>query len=155
MNLSDSTLQIALSKEGVSEVPKGSNSGPDVNMYLSSVGLGPGYAWCMAFVYWCVNQAAKELDLTNPLQKTAGVMLQWSTTTCRKLSNYDSGVKPGDIFIMEFGHGTGHTGIVEKISNGLVHTIEGNSNEDGSREGYEVCRHSRPIGHFKGFIQLP
>jgi hypothetical protein len=37
----------------------------------------------------------------------------------------------------------------------MVHTIEGNSNNDGSREGYEVVRHLRPISHIQGFLRLP
>lgn len=155
MTLAERSLQIALTNEGVSEKPKGSNSGPEVNIYLRSVGLGPGYAWCMAFVYWCVSQAAKELDLVNPLIKTAGVLRQWNETTLRKLPNRAAAVKPGDIFIMEFGHGTGHTGFVEKVVGGLAYTIEGNTNDDGSREGYEVARRTRTISSLKGFIQLP
>jgi len=34
---------------GVVEEPPGSNSGPEVDQFLASVGLGPGYAWCAAF----------------------------------------------------------------------------------------------------------
>lgn len=155
MTLAERALQIALKNEGVSEKPKGSNGGPEVNIYLRSVGLGSGFAWCMAFVYWCVKNAAEELQVPHPLVKTGGVMLQWNNTKCRKLTNRDKGIKPGDIFIMEFGHGTGHTGFVEKVVGGLVYTIEGNTNDDGSREGYEVARRQRALSSFKGFIQLP
>lgn len=153
--IADLSLQIAATQVGVQEVPKGSNGGPEVNQYLKSVGLGPGYAWCMAFVYWTVNKAVLQLNLPHPLIKTAGVMTQWDQTHARKLANRASGVKPGDIFIMKFPHGTGHTGFVESIDNGMIHTIEGNTNEDGSREGYEVARRSRPISSIFGFIQLP
>lgn len=155
MNLSAKALQIALTQLGVSEVPKGSNGGPQVNKYLKSVGLGPGYAWCMAFVYWCVNEAAKELDRKNPLVKTAGVLLQWNSVNLRLLPARSSAVKPGDIFIMQFAHGLGHTGFVEKVGKGIIYTIEGNTNDDGSREGYEVARRQRSITTIKGFIQLP
>ena len=152
--LAQKALDIALTHEGISEEPKGSNSGPVVNQYLKSVGLGKGYPWCMAFVYWCVNEAAKMLEIKNPLQKTGGVMLQYNTTRLRKLPKTSRGIQPGDIFIMEFGHGTGHTGFVVKIEGSVVHTIEGNTNDDGSREGYEVAKRKRPISSFKGFIQL-
>jgi hypothetical protein len=155
MTLADQTLVIAQSQVGVVEQPKGSNSGPEVNTYLKSVGLGAGYSWCMAFVYWCVNQAASKLAVPNPLVKTGGVMVQWNSTKLRLLPTHSSAIKPGDIFVMEFSHGLGHTGIVEKIEKGLVYTIEGNTNEDGSREGYEVARRVRSITQFKGFIQLP
>jgi len=155
VSIAAKTLEIAQSNVGVQEHPKGSNSGPEVNEFLRSVGLGPGFAWCMAFVYFCTNKACQELNLPVPLVQTGGVMDQWNLTHCRKLPNRASGVKPGDIFIMEFAHGTGHTGFVESISDGMIHTIEGNTNEDGSREGYEVARRERAISSIHGFIQLP
>lgn len=155
MTLSEQSLLTATSQLGVMEQPKGSNKGPEVEMYLKSVGLGGGFAWCMAFVYWCVNEASKKMNRPNPLVKTAGVMDQFRKTQLRILPKTSIGIKPGDIFILEFAHGLGHTGFVKSIDNGIVTTIEGNSNEDGSREGYEVCSHHRPISSFKGFIQLP
>ncbi len=155
MTLAERSLKIALVHEGVSEHPKGSNSGPEVDIYLKSVGLGKGYAWCMAFVYWCVNTACKEMNRPNPLVKTGGVLRQWNETTLRKLTVRDKGIKPGDIFIMEFSKGMGHTGFVEKVAGGMIYTIEGNTNDDGSREGYEVARRVRAVGSLKGIIQTP
>lgn len=155
MTLAQRTLAIALTQLGVTEAPKGSNGGPEVSRYLSSVGLKPGFSWCMAFVYWSVQQACNELQQKNPLVKTAGVMDQVRRTNLRMIPARSSGVKPGDIFIMEFAHGLGHTGFVESVSPGIVHTIEGNTNDDGSREGYEVARRQRSITTIKCFIQLP
>ena len=145
-------LQAAVSQVGVQEVPKGSNRGPQVSKYLASVGLNPGYAWCMAFVYWCAQQAEISLKEPNPLVRTAGVMKQWLSIPGKyKHPN----PLPGDIFIMSFGHGTGHTGFVTDIHiNGTFDTIEGNSNSDGSREGYEVCRHCRTTRSVHGFIRI-
>ena len=155
MTLAQKSLSIALTQLGISENPCGSNSGPEVNLYLKSIGLNSGYAWCMAFVYWCVNQAANELGVKNPLVKTAGVLLQWNSTTLRKFPNRSTSVKPGDVFIMEFDHGKGHTGFVVSVKKGVVHTVEGNTNDDGSREGYEVALRQRTITSIKGFIQIP
>lgn len=150
-------LEVALTQVGVSEQPKNSNTGPEVNMYLKAVGLKPGFAWCMAFVYWCVNEAAAKLAVGNPLVKTAGVLKQWNETNLRKLSPVADlkAIKPGDVFIMEFKHGNGHTGFVVNVKGSNVYTIEGNTNDDGSREGYEVALRVRNIKDFKGFIQLP
>ena len=53
---------------------------------------------------------------------------------------------------MDFGKGLGHTGFVERIDGTSIHTIEGNTNDTGSREGYEVCRRIRKINTIKGFI---
>lgn len=151
-SLSIEALFVASTQIDVKE--DGNNAGPEVARYLKSVGLNTGYAWCMAFVYWSVNVAAKRLNLQNPLIPTAGVLRQWNETTCRKIPNRSSAIKPGDIFIMEFGGGKGHTGFVEKISGSIVHTIEGNTNDEGSREGYEVARRQRSLSEIKGFIQL-
>ena len=63
-------LEIAASQLGI--VEKKNNSGPDVEKYLASVGLGAGYPWCMAFVYWCCTQAG-----IKGLIKTGGVLRQW------------------------------------------------------------------------------
>jgi hypothetical protein len=149
--LAEKSLQFAKTQLGVCEIPKGSNAGPHVEGYLRSVGLGKGYAWCMAFVYWNVQTATDVLSVKNPLKKTAGVMDQWNY-----LDNKKSAIpEVGDIFIMDFGKGLGHTGFVEKLlPNGKFQTIEGNTNDDGSREGYEVARRIRTVSQMKGFIRI-
>lgn len=162
-------LQIAQGQVGQAEIPKGSNSGPMVDEYLRSVGLKPGYAWCQAFVYWCYEQAAGQLDLPNPVFKTAGVQDCWNRTTGRNhtvgLVKADAKqrpglIRPGDQFILSFGAGRGHTGLVEQVVTSkergvILHTVEGNSNGDGSREGYEVVRHVRNLNDkvLVGFIK--
>lgn len=153
MTLAEKVLEVALSQEGVSEQPKGSNSGPMVNQYLKSVGLGPGAAWCMAFVYWCMQEATRSLGVKNELLKTGGVLLQWRSTTFKK-STSPGDVKPGAIFIMDYGTGLGHTGFVVRIENNVMHTIEGNTNDAGSREGYIVALKTRKLSAIKGFIIL-
>ena len=148
--LADTTIKTAITQLGVEERPKGSNAGPEVEIYLKSVGLGKGYAWCMAFVYWVVNQSALKTAIKNPLKKTAGVLAQYQAC----LSLVTKTPKPGDVFIMDFGKGLGHTGFVEKVVGTKVHTIEGNTNDQGSREGYAVCRRKREISTIKAFIQI-
>jgi hypothetical protein len=158
-------LQIAQGQVGQAEQPKGSNSGPMVNQYLKAAGLQPGYAWCQAFMYWCYNEAAKQLQVSNPVVKTASVAECWTKTPAKKkITKADAQhdptlIQPGLQFILSFGNNTGHTGIVESIetTNGgaIVHTIEGNSNNDGSREGYAVVRHQRKLADraLLGFIK--
>ena len=149
--LANASLQSAQSQIGVTEIPKGSNAGPELEIYLRSVGLGKGFAWCMAFVYWNVLQASTKLKLQNPLKKTAGVMVQWNSQLPKAKVKTP---QAGDIFIMDFGKGVGHTGFVEKVEGLLIHTIEGNTNDDGSREGYEVCYRTRKPSAIKGFIRI-
>lgn len=153
--LSALALEIALSQLGVQEHPKGSNDGPEVRKYLASVGLGPGNAWCLAGAYWCVDQAAKRLGLPNPLVKTGSVKYLWEHTKLPKIPARASYVRPGSIFIHINADGTGHAGLVVEKSDNLIHSIDGNTNQDGSREGYEWCQHARPVTYFAGFVQLP
>jgi hypothetical protein len=56
---------------------------------------------------------------------------------------------------MDFGGGAGHTGLVVGIQSGKLVTIEGNTNDGGSREGVGVFqRTGRTIGSInKGFIE--
>jgi len=144
-------INVAQKQIGVEEYPKGSNGGKQVEEYLKAVGLGKGYAWCMAFVYWCVLQDCNAKGSKMPLKRTGGVNDQY--IACKKLAVQTP--KAGDIFIMVNPNGTGHTGFVEKVlENGLLQTIEGNTNGDGSREGYQVARRTRNIKTIKAFIRL-
>ena len=141
-----SHIQVAMSQIGVEEIPKGSNWGQEVKKYLNSVGIDFPASWCMAFVYWCVEQTG-----INPLIKTGGVLRQWNEIDpARKFKTPQA----GDIFIMDFGKGLGHTGFVEEVQGNLIKTIEGNTNDTGSREGFEVCRRVREIKKCKGFIRV-
>ena len=38
-----------------------------------------------------------------------------------------------------------HIGIVEAVQGDAIMTIEGNTNDNGSAEGFEVCRRTRGI----------
>jgi hypothetical protein len=148
--LGKKTLEVAITQLGVREIPKNSNAGPAVEKYLKSVGLGKGYSWCMAFMYWCTKEASIQLGVTNPLTKTAGVLAMYNAEKNLVVTK----PQPGDLFIMDFGKGQGHTGIVEKVVKDTVHTIEGNTNDEGSREGYEVCRRQRKTNTIKAFLRL-
>lgn len=151
MTLQDKALEIAATQLGIQEAPGHKNTGKDVEKYLKSVGLGPGYSWCMAFVYWCFSEASDKMARKNPLFKTGGVLEQWR----QRKDNFRSLTpQSGDIFIMDYGKGLGHTGIVEKVELDTIHTIEGNTNDDGSREGYEVCRRTRPRGKILGYLRF-
>lgn len=141
-------LEVALLQLGVEEAPRGSNWGNDIAKYLHSVGIDFPASWCMAYVYWCMQEAYGE---GNPLFRTGGVLNQWNKTPLAARGKIP---EVGDVFIMDFGKGLGHTGFVYEIIGEHIMTIEGNSNDEGSREGYEVCIRSRKISTCKGFIKI-
>jgi len=143
-------VSVAGSQIGVLEQPLGSNRGVQVEQYQAAVGIDKGEPWCAAFAYWCFKQAADSLRRSNPVIRTGSVIEHWNlarknavptiiTDTAR---NDPELLKPGMLFIMATGGGTGHTGIIEKIIGGRLVTIEGNTNDTGSREGIGVFRRS-------------
>jgi hypothetical protein len=142
-------IEIAVSQLGIQEQPKNTNWGPDIKKYLNSVGINFPASWCAAFVYWCFKQSNPQTSLP----KTGGVLAMWNKTP---QANRKKEPQAGDIFIMDFGGGLGHTGVIEIVNGTTLHTIEGNSNDEGSREGYEVCRRRRKTTDpkIKGYIRI-
>jgi len=154
LTLSERALNVAVYQLGNAEVPHGSNWGPAVEKYLKSVGITFPAFWCAAFVYWCYNEASKEMGIPNPLPKTAGVLDMWNKVP--KEWRVKGKPQKGDIGVLDFGKGMGHIFIVTNANDTICFTVEGNSNSDGSRNGFEVCRKpgGRKISTCKGFIRV-
>lgn len=161
----EEVVKQAKSQVGVLEQPIGSNGGPQIDQYLKSVGLDTGYFWCAAFVYWCFEQACaiKKPQSIDRLIKTAGVIDHWNRAvrkgvpiiTQDQAVNNTALIKPGLVFIMDYGKNTGHTGIVVGFEQGKLITIEGNTApNETSNNGIGVFqRNNRTIGHIqRGFI---
>ena len=92
-----------------------------------------GYAWCDMFVDWCFIKAfGLELALKMTGQKLGGY-----GAGCTESVNYykamgrfyKSGPQPGDqiFFTQNNGQSFYHTGLVERVQDGKVFTIEGNT----------------------------
>ncbi|MGA7215722.1 MAG: peptidoglycan-binding protein [Terrimicrobiaceae bacterium] len=164
-SLLGAVLDFAADEIGVLEQPPGSNKGPRVEQYQKSVGIDRGDFWCVAFVYFCFEQAAKKLGVVNPMKpkfRTGGVLELWvrargagiPTLTHDDALDDPSKVEPGMIFILATGGGFGHAGLVESAQGGKLVTIEGNTNDSGSRNGIGVYRRSgRSISSInRGFV---
>lgn len=164
--LTKAAIDFALTQIGVLENPLGSNRGPEVDTYLKAVGLDPAsgsFSWCVAFTHFCFKKGAEALGVTNPHIRTPGVLDHWNqagkkakvvrVTNAKAVA--DPGlVKPGSLFIIDLGGGLGHSGMVLEVANGRLVTVEGNTNDNGSRNGIGVFRRdSRKISSIsKGFI---
>ena len=153
------TIKIAQSQIGVMEDPPGSNRGAKVEAYQDSVGIGAGTFWCAAFIYWCFQQACENAGRRNTVLKTGHCMTHWNRTPGKKIAaadavNKPSLIKPGHIFIINTGGANGHTGLIEKVEGGFIHTIEGNTNPSGSSNGIGVFNNVRKIAKInRGFIE--
>ena len=109
-----------------------------------------GYAWCDMFVDWCFWKLAGE-------DKTKGEWLEcqtglygagceWSSDCYRRAGRFDKNPQPGDQIFFGKTDAEEHTGIVEKIEDGKVHTIEGNASNMCKRCTYSLTS-SKIVGY--------
>ena len=128
------------SQIGVREAT-GKNDGPQVEAYLKTVGLGKGYAWCAAFVKWCLNKAG----ISNTLNGMA-LSAHNKNNLVYHQKRFIKAVQPGDVFTLYYAHlgRIGHTGFIDKqVNSSIYESVEGNTNEAGSREGDGVYKKKR------------
>lgn len=128
---------LAAARPLVGEVEDGDNAGEFVEMVLSSVGLSAGHPWCAAFNYYVFQKAG----FASRVPKSAWSPDWVSGGERRKHGN------PADVFGIYFpSRGrVAHTGIVEAQQGPWITTIEGNTNESGSRDGDGVYRKKRSV----------
>lgn len=135
-------IEVARQTIGWREEP--GNSGPVVDKILASVGLeGTGAPWCAAWVVYIGDEAFGKKN--NPFPKSA-----WSPDFVKD-PKWDRGrgqtPDRADAFGVYFQSlkRVAHTGIIEKVEGKWAITIEGNTNDNGSREGDGVYRKRRPL----------
>lgn len=151
-------IATALKYLGVAEDPRGSNSGPHIDDWLKLVGLKPGQPWCAAAACGWLYEANANAwpDGFHP----SGGSLELLRRNPALVLGRGEEVLPGDIVVWAHGHGTGHAAVVTStvavagVQTSFKH-ISGNTNSDGSHEGYEVAEN---IGRFDdvriaGFIR--
>lgn len=158
LNVTEAALALiaaatAEANKGVREV--GKNAGPDVEKYLHCLGMTKGSPWCAAFVSWCVMSSRGLAKPPKWCSGSAVSLFQMSGKKAVKVTPLDvdfkTKVKPGYIWSRAQDPAAasaarkgvwcqGHTGIVVAVDAVGFHTIEGNTNAAGSREGDGVYR---------------
>ena len=137
--LTAAVLDIARGEIGVHE-QGGNNRGQRVEEYQRSAGGHPGEAWCASYVSWCFIKAAEAMGVTNPMTPSRGALRVWHQAPSAAKSKTPT---IGSIFVIDHGKGKGHVGFVESVTHTHIQTVEGNTNEEGSREGDGVLRRIR------------
>ena len=118
--------------------------------YWSWYGFNSRVEWCACFVSWCANECGY-LD-AGVIPRTAGCISGSNWFKDRGLwqdNSYEP--RPGDIIYFDWDNKgssgpqdglADHVGIVERVENGVVYTVEGNSGDS--------CRENRyAIGHYE------
>jgi len=147
-DIRDCVLEAAYESIGVTEVG-GSNRGKDVESYLATVKFGPGAAWCGA---WYANRLSQCISITDmeqymPISHYAYTpnytkhedAIIWKSWTREKFT-YSKHRPPrsGDAFLLwnKRLNRIAHVGMIDYWSPGTrLVTIEGNTNDEGSRDG--------------------
>ncbi len=156
---------VAYAQQIVNEHPTelGNNEGPWVRAFMKGQ-EGRWAAWCNGFVSTVLDHAAASMSLT------MDHWIPWSWSTQKSAQYAKSGkyqkidyispkelvdqdfeiMEPGDLFLVLNGRGTPHhIGIIEYYEGLVIGSIEGNTNDEGSRDGYELVRRLRDFSSKK------
>lgn len=126
----------------------GQNAGPYVRHYMDG-NEGPGAPWCAGFVTDVIRQAFSALGVDRPkhLLRTYSCdqLAARAKTAGKFIAATDGRIAPGCLFLVRGAKPNDwvHTGLVIAVDAKTITTIEGNTNDEGSREGYEVCQRIR------------
>ena len=135
MSIGEQILSTALAEVGKGEDGR-DNFGADVARYMSVVpNTHQGDAWCSTFVSYVVNQAAPQL--IKPTAVGKGLMRQFQNHGAFHSSSDSYAPKDGDVVFLRRKNPDpkqpwqSHLAIIKKVdSDGTVHVIAGNSNDD-------------------------
>lgn len=95
-----------------------------------------GSAWCAAFTSWVWKEAGYDVTWTD----FDYVPAVWNDAAALGLQKSTGEAQPGDLIVFDWeGDGTpDHIGIVESVSGGKIHTIEGNSSDQVAQRDYDI-----------------
>lgn len=131
------------SQVGVRELT-GRNDGEDVEKYLKSVGLGIGFSWCGAYCYWVYVQNGVFDGVNSKMAWTPSWFIESKCIYIRGKKN----TKPPQIgdpmgIWYESKGRIAHIMFYDGEDDKFYFTNEGNTNDDGSRNGDGVYRKKR------------
>jgi peptidoglycan hydrolase-like protein with peptidoglycan-binding domain len=143
------SLVVAYARQHLVQHPQevgGENRGPWVRLYTQGR-EGKKFPWCAGFATFVLEQASLAAGVRMPLAKTLACDEIQSSADARFLSqpkpSQRKRITPGSIFLRPNPPGRrpryAHTGIVVQADADTFKSIEGNTNDEGSAEGFEVC----------------
>ena len=156
-------MVVAYSQQHLLQHPReigGQNMGPWVRLYMRG-NQGVDWPWCAGFVSYIRRQTCDDLNISLPLQTSDSCIDLANNAKTKNLFLSEAEVladrtklNSGSIFLNRKSPDFwSHTGIVIAIEDEVFHTIEGNTNDEGSAEGYEVCQRIRNYPA-KDFIKI-
>lgn len=133
------------------------NEGPWVRAYMGGHDGSP-WAWCVGSAQTIIDQGLSIVgmkftdymphtyrcdDLGNHAKKN-GLLIRNKDLRTMKFEHLKKLVKPGDILnVAKNSYQWSHTALITGVHDDHFETWEGNTNDEGSREGFEVCMRVR------------
>ena len=129
--------------------------------YWRWYGFSSHVEWCACFVSWCADECGYINDGIIPKYSLCAEGVSWFQERGQWLSPEEEPA-PGMIVFFDWDHPDGqsgpqdghadHTGIVERVEDDVIYTVEGNA--------WDVCMENRyPVGHYEilgyGTYNLP
>ncbi len=146
---------VAVAEQHLAQHPRevgGENRGPWVRLYMDGRD-GKDWPWCAGFVCLILRQACAALDRLLPFPRTVSCDVLAGQAKERGLFIAErtlingpahAALPPGTVFLnRRTARDWTHTGLVTRAAAETFQTIEGNTNDEGSREGFEVCARTR------------
>jgi peptidoglycan hydrolase-like protein with peptidoglycan-binding domain len=143
------SLVVACARQHLVQHPQevgGENRGPWVRLYTQGR-EGADFPWCAGFATFILEQACLAAGAPMPVPRTLACDEIQACADARFLPqpkpSQRKRITPGSIFLRPNPPGRkpsyAHTGIVVKADADTFKSIEGNTNDEGSAEGFEVC----------------
>ena len=114
--------------------------------YWSWYGFDSRVEWCACFVSWCANECGYiEAGVIPKFAACASQGVPWfQEHGLWQAGNYEP--RPGDLIFFDWAAGgqdghADHVGIVERVENGRVYTVEGNSDDAVRQSSYPIGYH--------------
>ena len=158
MSLVKKLIELARDEVGVREIGD-TNCGKRVNEYKGATYLDStqGWPWCAAFICWLFREAMKgsSYSFKRPTTASAWDFENWANDqdmSVRTKKPTGGDIVAGDIIIFTFSH----IGIAVSApdKNGMVQTIEGNTDDAGSREGGGVYLKQRHLSQIRSRLRV-
>lgn len=127
----------------------GQNKGPFVKYYMKGYD-GTAYPWCAGAVSTIVLQAFKNMSISSEDKFYYEMGCDAMYADAQRLGTLVKVPVPGCIFLSYHSENPldcYHAGLIitTDISNGVMNAMEGNTNDSGSREGYEYIPRIRSL----------
>lgn len=147
MNQVDKILEVAANEIGTYEDSKYSHDVKYNTEYYGGKVNNKDLHWCAVFLWWCFKEAKISHLYFNGMK----------TASCNTLYNYmrlntpysysgNSQIRRGDIVFYKFAKKIlDHVGIVEKVVDDYIYTIEGNTSEKECKRGVDRKKRHRSL----------